>query len=137
MKLEFAFLADAATVLENGQFDVIGGGFDVVRGKRFPATKYAMTLIGRLLFDQQDFGKRHELTGEILDAGGSIIFPTLQTDFQSEPRPGGKRAPWIALCLNWQGVTFPTPGEYSIRLSVDKDVVGHVVIEAVVEEETT
>ena len=35
MKLEFAFLADAATVLENGQFDVIGGGFDVVAGKDF------------------------------------------------------------------------------------------------------
>ena len=39
MKLEFAFLADAATMLENGNFDVIAGGFDVVTARTFPATK--------------------------------------------------------------------------------------------------
>lgn len=40
MKLEFAFLADAADIRSDGQFAVVGGGFDLLRAQSFPAVKY-------------------------------------------------------------------------------------------------
>lgn len=138
MKLEFAFLADAATVLEKGVFDVIGGGFDVVTGMSFPATKYAMVLIGRVLFDAAECGKEYEFSGEIVDAGGKAIFPKMRGALVPPQHPRDpKRSNWMTVCLNCQGVIFPTPGDYFFRLSIGDVVVGQVIIEAVVEENPT
>ncbi len=135
MKLEFAFLADAATILNDGLFDVIGGGFDVVLGKAFPATKHAMVLIGRIQFSPEECGKEFELLGEIVDHDGNGIFPELRGTVTARPHPRNpKRTNWMTVCLNCQAVTFPVPGEYFFRLSVDKQFLGQVGIEVVAEE---
>src|SRR5260370_2090278 len=107
MKLEFAFLADAATMLEKGLFDVIGGGFDVVTGHTFQVTKYAMVLIGRILFEPKECGKSYEFTGEIVDQDGKGIFQKMCVTFEAPVHPRNPGRPnWMTLCLNCQGVTF-------------------------------
>ncbi len=136
MKLEFAFLADAANMLEHGTFDVIAGGFDVVTGSEFPATKHTIVLITRLRFDPEECGRHYELSGEIVDHEGKSIFSTLRGTFAPPRHPRHSECPnWMSMCLECQGVTFPAPGDYCFRLSVGDKVVGDVTIEAVLEKE--
>ncbi len=137
MKLEFAFLADAANMLEHGTFDVIAGGFDVVTGSEFPATKHTLVLIARLRCDPEECDKQHEFAGEIVDHEGKSIFSTLRGTFTPPPHPRhSERTNWMSMCLECHGVTFPAPGDYFFRLYVGDKLVGDVTIEAVLERES-
>jgi Family of unknown function (DUF6941) len=137
MKLEFAFLADAATMLPDGNFDVIKGGFDVVTATNFPATRQVVVLIARLSIDAAESGKQYEFSGEIFDLQGRSIFPALQGKFTPAPHPRQvNRANWMTICLTCQGVVFPTPGDYVFRLSVNGLAVAEVMIEVVQEKPT-
>ena len=37
----------------------------------------------------------------------------------------------MTICLHYQGVTFPVPGDYCIRLSVESQVLGQVNVQVV------
>ncbi len=130
MKLAFAFLADAATITEDGCFAVVGGGFDVLQTQGFPAVKPALALVGRVVFEAGEFGKTYLLHGAIVGPGGGAIPPDLWLSIKPFPHPRDpNRANWTTICLNYQGVTFPTPGEYVFRLSIGKQVLGQVTLE--------
>jgi len=132
MKLDFAFLADAATVQDNGMFAVVGGGFDVVRGEQFPATKYAMALIGRVRFEPGECGKQYRILAEIVAPDGRVIPPELGISFSQPSHPRDPdRSNTTTFCFNYQGVRFPAPGDYSFRLSDGVSVIGQVVLEVV------
>jgi hypothetical protein len=136
MKLEFAFLADAATILENGLFDVIGGGFDVFKARTFPATKYGLVLIGRILFDPEECGKKYTVVGEIIDSNGKRIFPPMEAfpEPNRHPRPPNTQPTWVTVCFNCLGVVVDAPGDYFFRLTVDNRVLGQVMIQVIQEE---
>lgn len=132
MELGFAFLADAATVPENGMFDVIGGGFDVLTGNQLPAIKHAMVLIGRIVFEAHECGKEYELHGEIVGPNGEIVPPHMRVSFVAPPHPRHKERPnWMTVCLNYQGVSFPMAGDYSFKLTVENQSIGEVTLEVV------
>ena len=132
MKLDFAFLADAATIANDGLFAVVGGGFDLVWAGGFPATKSAMALVGRVVFEASEFGTTHQLHGEIIGPDGIVIPPDMWLSINPIPhRSDPQRQNWMTICLNYQGVTFPTPGDYSIRLSIGSQILGQVTIEVV------
>jgi hypothetical protein len=138
MKLAFAFLADAASSLPNGTFDVIGGGFDLMKATSFPATKHAMALVGRILFEPAECGKQYDFFGELVDQNGNPIFPKMHASFTASPHPRyADRSNWMTVFLNCQGVTFPTPGDYFFRLSVGSQPIGQVIIEVYPEENPT
>ena len=132
MKLAFAFLADAATLQDSGLFAVIGGGFDVLYGKSFPATKGAMVLIGRIDFTRKECGKTHEVLTEIVAPNGKIVQPVLRlslTPFLNPRKP--KKGNWMTICFNYQNVVFEMEGDYVFRLSVGDRVIGEVPLEAI------
>ncbi len=132
MKLEFAFLADAATVQDNGLFAVVGGGFDVLVGEQFPATKYAMVFIGRLRLEPEDCGKHYEIHAEIVAPDGQVVPPDLWISFDAPPHPRDpKRSNTTTFCFNYQGVRFPAPGDYAFRLSDGMQTIGQVILEVV------
>jgi hypothetical protein len=119
MKLDFAFLADAATITDNGLFAVVGGGFDVLKAQEFPAVKSAMALVGRVAFEAGEMGKTYLLHGEIVGPGGITLPPDLWLSFKPFPHPRDpRRENSTTICLDYQGVSFPTPGDYFIRLSI-------------------
>ena len=70
MKLEFAFLADAVDIRNDGQFSVVGGGFDLLRARSFPAMKYAMALVGRVVFEPVEMDKNYLMLCEIIGPDG-------------------------------------------------------------------
>jgi hypothetical protein len=138
MKLEYAFLADAATVLDNGLFDVVRGGFDVVQASSFPATKYVMLAIGRIWFEPAECGKKHILCGQIIDRNGTPVFTTAEAEFMPAPHPRHpERGKWMTVCLNCQGVVLPEEGDYSFCLLVGNQKIGEVSFEAILEESLT
>jgi hypothetical protein len=136
MKLEFAFLADAATLQDNGLFAVVSGGFDVVESDEFPATKHAMALVGRVRFDASECGKSYSIKAEIVDPDGRTLGPdlapvlTIQFHQFAHPRDP-KRSNVTTFCFNYQGVRFPVPGDYAIRLSEESQVIGQVKVEVI------
>jgi hypothetical protein len=123
MKLDFAFLADAATITDDGLFAVVGGGFDVLKPQAFPATKSAMALVGRVTFPADEMGKSYLLHGEIIGPDGCALPPDMSPDMWLSIKPfphprNPERGNWTTICLNYQGVSFPTPGVYFVRLSL-------------------
>lgn len=132
MKLEFAFLADAATMQDNGLFAVVGGGFDVLTGEVFPATKYAMALIGRVRLEPDECGKPHKIHAEIIAPDGQVVPPDLWISFHQPGHPrDAKRSNTTTFCFNYQGARFPTPGDYVFRLSDGTQTIGQVILEVV------
>ena len=120
MKLQFAFLADAANSLDKGMFDILGGGFDIITGKSFPATKHTIVLVGRILFEPDECGKKHKLQGRIVDGNSKPIIPEMSVELLPLPHPRKPDCPnWMTVFLTCQSVTFPTPGDYLFRLTID------------------
>src|SRR6266496_6781642 len=103
MRLEFAFLADAAYITNDGLFAVVGGGFDVIFASGFPAVKHAMALVGRIVFKENEFGKTHLLHGEIVGPDGSTLPPDMWLSVKPVPQSADpRRENWITICLNYQ-----------------------------------
>jgi hypothetical protein len=117
---------------------VIQGGVDVFTGETFPATKFVLVLVARLAFDPQEAGKQFRFVGELVDHEGNAIFPALGGTFEAPPHPRHPDRPgWMTLFLNCAGVAFPAPGDYFFRLTIDRQRVAEVMIEAVLQEKTT
>lgn len=136
MKLEFAFLSDAATLQDNGLFAVVSGGFDVIDTEEFPATKHAMALVGRLRFESSECGKSYSIKAEIVNSDGKVLgpewAPPLTIQFYQFPHPRDPmRSKITTFCFNYQGVRFPCPGFYSIRLSEEAREIGRLDIEVI------
>lgn len=132
MTLDFAFLTDAATLLPDGRFDVVGGGFDVVLAEEFPATKYAMALIGRVRFSPEECGNQYRIHAEIIAPDGQILPPDLWITFRQDPHPRDPQNSNVTtFALNYQGVQFPTPGYHVFRISDGTKTLGQVILEVV------
>ncbi len=138
MKLEFAFLADAVDIRNDGQFSVVGGGFDLLRAPSFPAMKYAMALVGRVVFEPVEMDKNYLMLCEIIGPDGTTIPPALYLSMKPFSHPiGPNRSNWMTFCFNYQGVQFPTPGDYFLRLSIDKEILGQVSISVLLQGDQT
>jgi len=61
MRLESAFLAQAATVLPDGRFFVFGGGIDGFVGAELPIIVPSVSAVARIHFSPEDCGVEHEL----------------------------------------------------------------------------
>jgi hypothetical protein len=138
MKLEFAFLADAATLQDNGLFAVVSGGFDVIESSRLPAVKHAMALIGRVRFEPEECGRSYSIKAEIVAPNGAVLgqdlAPVLTIQFFQFPHPRyPERSNVTTFCFNYQGVSFHSRGDYKIRLVAEARVIGEVGIEVIAE----
>src|SRR5438552_12016664 len=91
MELQFAFLADAATVTNDGLFAVIGGGLDVIEAQSFPAIKSTLVLVGRVLFKPSEFGKTHVVHCEIHGPSGKIPQPDMSLEIKPFKHPRDPR----------------------------------------------
>jgi hypothetical protein len=119
MKLDFVFLSDAATIMDDGRFDVIGGGFDHIRSKVLPMEKGAMVVVGRVSFEVNEIGETFDLRADIVGPGGKLIREPLWLSLKPIRSPiNPQSATSITICVNYQVVRFETPGNYSVRLSV-------------------
>jgi hypothetical protein len=125
MKLEFAFLCEAAKLAADGVMYVLHGGFDILHASDFPATMPRMVLIARVLVDKAECGQPHHLVAEMVDPNGDVLPVEMKVDFVPHGHPIHleRRNRWT-FDLNYLDLSFPQAGDYTFRLSVDGAPIG-------------
>jgi len=117
MEIDFAVLADAATVDASGKLNVLGV-FDRIQAREFPVRHGRISLVLRFSAGVGEAGA-HEVAIRLRGPGDQEL---LRLDGRMElgggPRqvPEGIKMPQV---LNLDGVTFPEPGRFSFEISVD------------------
>lgn len=113
-------LSDAATVSEDGKFSILGGGVDRLGGGSFPLVHPALTVVLRIVLDDQDMGASFhdfEVTFEgpapVVPTGAKSPFPTFRNEsFREVP-------PYVTIVCNFNPVRFERPGIYWVVAKID------------------
>ena len=127
MEVAFAMLADAANVSREGKLNILGA-FDRIQGSKFPLTWPRMMLVTRFIASAAEYGSEKSLEIVTLDADGKQLGrATGKMKIQ-------KGAAGRQLKINHvfpMGMTFPTPGQYSIEILVNGEPKATVPLEVV------
>ncbi len=129
MRLSYAFLANAAEFTPaDGRVWVLGGDFDTLAATAFPATHPVMTLVVKISAEPTECHREHRLRIELIDSDGTQI-QQIQAQFTPEVRPQyPHRSVGIGVAMNFQGITFPRPSNYSFHILVDDLELGTVAL---------
>jgi hypothetical protein len=131
VKLDWMALANYAED-QGGLLYVVGGGWDTINVQApiqgAPEGVFTViqgTLVVRLLLHVTETGQDHKFTFEIVDEDGQQLAKA-EGDFRSERIP--------SLPIGWDqganlifpltGIGLPGPGNYTINLRVDDDLLG-------------
>jgi hypothetical protein len=120
MKLDFALLADAATVDASGKLSILGV-FDRIRARDFPARHGRIALVMRLSTVAEDSGG-HRAEIRLVDPDGNDLV-TLNGNLEvraTAPEGEETRVPQV---LNLDGIAFPRAGRYRFEIRVDDRLV--------------
>jgi hypothetical protein len=115
--IEYAFLADAADARPGQKFAVLGGGVSRLGGPQFPLRHPHLALVVGLLVTSPELGAEHELRFVLLTPAGEEIATASATILANGPTDG--RDTILTFSLDLWNLTFPAPGDYSIRILVD------------------
>ena len=129
MKLAYAFLADAAQVTPDGKFSVSGGGVEILTAPGFPVLTPSLSLLIRLIVEQDELGRAHELRLELLDPDNHNLLPLdAESTFapQLHPRTFVDMSLSYMFVVNIPGFVFPSAGRYVFRVLIDSAPVGEV-----------
>ena len=115
--IEYAFLADAADARPGQKFAVIGGGVSRLGGPQFPLRHPHLALVCGLLVTAPELGAEHELQFVLLTPDGARL-----SNATAKIVAGGQsdgRDTVLTFSLDMWNLSFPAPGDYSIRILVD------------------
>ena len=127
MKLDFAFLADAAQTTPDGKFSVIGGGLNVISVSQFPALHSSLSMLIKLQLTQAETGREHDLRVELLNPLNATAMPPLGAKFTPTVLSSQSDLPVTAqFAITLTGLIFEMPGKYTFRLSVDNLPIGEI-----------
>ncbi len=115
--IEYAFLADAADARPGQKFAVIGGGVSRLGGPQFPLRHPHLALVCGLNVTSTELGAEHELQFVLLAPDGTPISNATAKVLANGPADG--RDTVLTFSLDLWNLSFPTPGDYSIRIMVD------------------
>ncbi len=116
-EIEFAFLADAAETLPAHKFHVLGGGVSRIGGRAFPVRHPHVALVIGLAVTSPEFERDHEIRfvlldpdgGEIASGSGSVV----------AHGTGDGRDTLVTFSVDLWNLTFPVPGDYSVRILIN------------------
>jgi hypothetical protein len=115
--IEYAFLADAADARPGQKFAVIGGGVSRLGGPQFPLRHPHLALVCGLVVTTPELGAEHELQFVLLTPEGSQL--SNATAKITAAGPGDGRDSVLTFSLDMWNLSFPAPGDYTIRILVD------------------
>jgi hypothetical protein len=115
--IEYAFLADAAEARPGHKFAVIGGGVSRLGGSKFPLRHPHLALVCGLAVTAPEFGAEHELKFVLLTPDGQQLSNATAKVLANGPQDG--RDSILTFSLDMWNLSFPMPGDYSIRILVD------------------
>ena len=115
--IEYAFLADAAEARPGHKFAVIGGGVSRLGGPNFPLRHPHLALVCGLTVTAPEFGAEHDLKFVLLSPEGSQLATANAKVMANDPVDG--RDSVLTFSLDLWNLSFPAPGDYTIRILVD------------------
>lgn len=115
--IEYAFLADAAEARPGQKFAVIGGGVSRLGGPKFPLRHPHLALVCGLSVTTPEFGAEHEIQFVLLTPDGKQLSNATAKVLASGSNDG--RDSILTFSLDLWNLSFPTAGDYSIRILVD------------------
>jgi len=116
-EIDFAFLADAAETGPGQKFHVLGGGISRIGGPTFPLRQPHLSLVVGLVVTASEIGREHAIRFVLLDPDGREVAGA--TGSIVAQRPGDGRDTLLTFSIDLWNVTFPAPGDYSVRILVD------------------
>lgn len=127
MRLTSAMLADAATV-QGGKLFVMGGGFDTIRARTFPATHRMLTIAMVAEIGPDERQRDLVIDIELRDEDGAEVGVKSQGRMRvGAPAllpPGSSSL--VPLVSPFYNVTFPEPKGYSFVISFDEQELARV-----------
>ena len=117
MDIDFALLADAATVDASGKLNVLGV-FDRIQAREFPARHGRISLVLRFSAGAEEAGS-HTVEIRLRSPGGrELLRLDGKLELGAAPRQvsQGIKVPQV---LNLDGISFPEPGRFTFDISVD------------------
>lgn len=115
--IEYAFLADAADARPGQKFAVIGGGVSRLGGPQFPLRHPHLALVVGMTVTTPEFGAEHELQFVLLTPEGQQLSNATAKILANGPSDG--RDSVLSFSLDLWNLSFPAPGDYSIRILID------------------
>jgi len=115
--IEYAFLADAADARPGQKFAVIGGGVSRLGGPKFPLRHPHLALVCGLMVTTPELGAEHDLQFVLLTPEGKQLSNATAKILANGPTDG--RDSVLTFSLDMWNLSFPAPGDYSIRIMVD------------------
>jgi hypothetical protein len=115
--IEFAFLADAAETIPGQKFHVLGGGISRIAGPIFPLRQPHLSLVVGLSVSPIEVEREHEVRFVLLGADGAEVAGG--TGNLVPHGMGDGRDALLTFSVDLWNVTFPAPGDYSVRIAVN------------------
>jgi hypothetical protein len=116
-EIDFAFLADAAETIPGQKFHVLGGGVSRIGGPAFPLRQPHLCLVVGLLVTGTELDHEHQIRFVLLDPDGHEV--TGASGGIVAHGHGDGRDNIITFSIDLWNVTFPAPGDYSVRILVN------------------
>ena len=138
MKIDFAFLADAAQASPDGKFSVIGGGLTAIYAQKFPTLLQALALVVKLIATKDEVGLEHNLRIELINPLQVTAMPPLGGKFTIAPNLEHPDWPITAqFVITIAPIVFEIPGSYTLRFSVDSILLKTLTLYAVTQPAPT
>jgi hypothetical protein len=125
MEVLSALLCDSAADY-GGKLCVLGA-FDTIMAARFPTVHPHCALAVRLLFNDTDEGRRR-FSLKLIDSDGRNLLPPLQLELDVKLREDNFFASQN-LVMNLQGLKFEKPGQFSLDLAYEGNIVSRVPLQ--------
>jgi hypothetical protein len=116
-EVDYAFLADAAQTAPGQKFNVLGGGVSQINGRTFPLRHPHLALVVGLRVTAVETGREHELRFVLLDPDGRELAEATGSLMTQAPTDG--RDEVLTFSVDLWNLTFPAPGEHSLRVLVN------------------
>lgn len=120
MRLDFAFLADAADSPPGGKLYILGAGFDTIHSRNFPCIHSQISLVMRIILNPVEVEKPHKAAVQLIDADGKDIISKIEVNIVA-PHPGSTpvREVGLGIVNNLKDIKFERPGQYSFEILLD------------------
>ena len=116
-EIYFAFLADAAETSPGQKFHVLGGGITRIGGRAFPLRHPHLALVVALTVTAPETEREHELRIVLLDPDGREVTGATGS-LVARGHCDGRDA-ILTFSIDLWNLTFPTAGDYSVRILVN------------------
>lgn len=116
-EIDFAFLADAAETPPGGKFHVLGGGISRIGGRTYPLRQPHLCLVVGMTVTVAEIGREHEIRFVLLDPDGHEVTGANGTIVAHGH--GDSRDSQLTFSIDLWNVTFPSPGDYSVRIMIN------------------